>query len=535
MTSFISFSKRRLRQIARFRPRTVGRAMGLSVWLAAAPAVAQGPIFLTPPGCPCGPPAGVPWVVGEIVTPVPTAPLTTTACRPLARDCNLALEVTEEFANRIVGRSDRRCGPVRDFVLGADVYGDQATTTRSWLDFRPCDAAARVELVVAGEVESRTIGVTPQAQVQSLGRHLFELRKEIEFDGAQLRTRSPAATVTPRQRNVAAVTQAAGVPVLGPIANSIALQAADARNPQAAAITADRITRQAAPQFNDRVDAELARLNQLLSDRVTPQLRQWELLPTSQLVSTTEDSLQWCLTLPAAPVTNDSAPLWNGPNLSGGGGGPPSIPASLEAAPDGIPCVDHLETRVHGRAATVFLHESLVNGLLDRLPLAGVGIPDAAIDRWFTALASGAGLSELSHGEGPIEPRLATIVFDRRHPIRLRFDEGRFELIVRMGITPVTGPQISMQEITIPFTVELAGDDVRFTPAEVTIAPADPGAPSGVIDEAARAVIRQQIQGRLEERSVPRKVPLRVPDSSPTTLQVRDVTLHRGWLTVALD
>lgn len=490
------------------------------VWSPCGPAVVVVPAWASPP------------FFNSASTPLPqSAPQFHDAWRPLAPHCNFAVEITEDFANRLIARCETHAGPVRDFILGADVYGDQITSTQTWLDFRPWEQAARLELVVTGEVESRTVGVTPQAHVQSLGKHQFELRKEIEFDGTVLRTRSPSAAVRPRQVNVAAVTPATGVPLIGPIASSIALQAANARNPQAAAITAERITSRSAPQFNDRVDAELARLNRLLAEQVFPQLQRWDVMPSAQSLATTETSLQWCLTLPSP----------------GGSNGSRLGAAGLEFPRRGTEDVRNEEaalcdadwggadSRVHGQAATVFLHESLVNGLLDRLPLAGVGIPDAAIDRWFTALAGGAGLAELAHPDGPVEPRLATIVFDEEHPLRLRFDEGRFALVVRMGITPVTGPAIPAQEITVPFTVELTPEAVRFRPAEVTIVPADPNDPGGLIDEAARRVIREQIQGRLEERSAPRRIPLHLPDAPPTALHVRDVTLHRGWLSVALD
>lgn len=500
---------------------------------------ACGQALCPPPGWgPIGPVVGLPPVVCHPLSWGPAAavvlhasPQPRTAWRPLAPHCNFALEITEEFANRLIARCGTHAGPVRDFILGADVYGDQITSTQTWLDIRPSEGAARMELVVTGEVESRTVGVTPQAQVQSLGQHQFELRKEIEFEGTLLRTRSPSATVFPRQVNVAAVTPATGMPLIGLIANNIALQAANARNPQAAAITAERITSRSAPQFNDRVDAELARLNRLLAEQVFPQLQRWDLMPAAQSLATTETSLQWCLTLPS--------PAGSGSPHRGTAGPDFSRPGGDHSGSDGTaPCEDDwggADSRVHGRAATVFLHESLVNGLLDRLPLAGVGIPDAAIDRWFTALAGGAGLSELARPSGPIEPRLATIVFDEESPLRLRFDEGRFALVVRMGITPLTGPAIPAQEITVPFTVELTAEAVRFRPEEVTIVPADPNDPGSLIDEAARRVMREQIQGRLEERSAPRRIPLRLPDAAPTELHVRDATLHRGWLSVAFD
>ncbi|MCA9056102.1 MAG: hypothetical protein KDA75_19855, partial [Planctomycetaceae bacterium] len=219
------------------------------------------------------------------------------AARATSQNCNFAVVATEAFANRVMQRCQTQQGQIRDFILGANVFGDQSTTTVTRVDFRPCTTAARLELEVSGDVESHTVGVTQQAQVQTLGRHHFEMSKEIEFDGSQVRTRSPSVSVTPSQRHVGAVTPMSSLPLIGPIASGIALQAATARNPAAARITADKITRQAAPEFNQRVDAELGRLNQLLSGKVHEQLTRFQLAPSSQVLSTGETDLLWCVTL----------------------------------------------------------------------------------------------------------------------------------------------------------------------------------------------------------------------------------------------
>jgi hypothetical protein len=456
--------------------------------------LADEPLYVAPPG-----------ESFELVLPAPLTPfgaaVPPAVCPASSHNCNFALRATEDFANRIIARCQTQDGPVRDCILGADVFGNQSTTTATRLNFRPCETAARFELEVAGDVDSRTVGVTRQAQIQTRGRHQFLLAKEIEFDGAMVRTRSPSVTVAPQQRHVGAQTIASGVPVIGPWAEGIALQQAAARDPLAAQITAERITRQAAPEFNRRVDAELGRLNDWLSGPSRRTLEQWRLVPGAQSVATTEHDLLWRVTLDVATPP------------------PPFQPAADFSA----------------RAGALYLHDSLVNDLLDRLPLGGVGVPDAAIDRWFQALGSGEGLAALSRGGGTVAPRLATIVFDRRQPIRLRFSEERFELILRLGFTPVAGPAIDTQEITIPFTIEVAEDAVRFLPGEVQIAPGDPGAAGGVLDEAARALIRQQVQSRLESRTAPRVIPIDLPDAPRTQVQVRTVNFRDGWLSVEFD
>lgn len=446
----------------------------------------------------------LPSVPLQTITPLPTInPAGRPAVSPGDRNCNFAVRATEDFANRVIARCQTEDGPVRDCILGASVFGDQSTTTSTRLNFRPCASAARFELEVQGEVDSRTVGVTPQAQICTRGRHQFLLSKEIEFDGQLTRTRSPSVTVAPCQQHVGAATVVSGVPLIGPLAEGIALQQATARNPIAARITAGKITQQAAPEFNQRIDAELGRLNELLSGKARQQLEAFRLAPVRQTLSSTETDLLWCVTLDVPTAA-------------------PPLPATLSAGSA-------------ARAGGLYLHDSLVNDLLDRLPLAGVGVPDVAIDRWFKALAGGDGLAALSHGGGPMEPQFATILFDRQHPIRLRFEEQQFALVLRLGFIPVVGPPIPSQELTIPFTVSVSADAVHFRPGAVQIAPADPQQPGGVLDEAARTIIREQVQQRLESRTAPRRIPVQLPDSPATEVQVRDVTLQNGWLSVEFD
>ncbi|MEZ6066244.1 MAG: hypothetical protein R3B90_11185 [Planctomycetaceae bacterium] len=464
--------------------------------------VGDGPLLIAPPRH--SPAIIEPWPAPGLreystdrISPLPGTP------SPAPPYCNFCFEVTEDFANRVLSRQDCNDGPVRDFVLGAEVFGEQTTKTRTRVDFLPCSQAAKLELNLMGQVHSATVGVTPQAHVQTVGQHEFRITKEIEFDGQMIRTRSPAAWVTPSQQNVAAATAVSGVPLLGPIVNNFVLQAAETREPQARQITAEKITRQAVPRFNQEVDKGLAQLNQQLATRVRPTLQQWQLIPQSQQLTSHDRAMQWRVTLGNSAATT-----------------PPPMDRSGEP---------------HGEAGMLCLHESLLNGLLDRLPLAGAEVPDAAMDAWFQSLAAGEGLAALARSRGDIRPNLATIIFDRRDPIRFRFDRRRAELVVRIGIRPVAGPEINIQEITIPFEVRVTADRLEFVPEEVSIAAANPQAPEGVLDDPARQVIRREVQSRLQSRSVPRHLPLFFAQTEDAAVMLRSVTFEDGWLTLRAD
>jgi hypothetical protein len=412
------------------------------------------------------------------------------------------LQVSEDFANRFLTRLDCQQGDVRDCVLGADVFGQQVTNTTTRLNFRPCETGFLADFEVFGEVRSSTVGVTPQAHVRSVGRHRLRLAKEVAFDGQVISTRSPSAWITPSQQNIGADTPASGWPIVGPLASGFVLQAAQARMPEAHRITAERITRQAVPRFNEQVDAAIARLNeQWRSLAETAQGANGTPLFQHDL-STTEDRAHWRLGAANEPL------------------------AAVVVSPP--PALD----RTH--AATLLLHESLINALLDRVPLAGAAIPDVALDAWQRRIGGGAGESSPPQPLS-LQPQLATIVFDRVHPLRVRFDGGQLLLVVRLGIRPVEGPEISVQEITIPFSVASTPEELRIEPGEVSLQPAYPDAPEGEIDEPARRVIRDLVQARLPVRIVPRVIPVTTPGGSSATLTFSTVELRDGWLILGID
>jgi hypothetical protein len=456
------------------------------------------PVYVVPwgpPPCPCE--------CAPVVSRPYGSPTTITSRSVRVSEGNLFLEVTEPFANRIASRSSTNQGPVRDFVLGANVYGEQTTNTVTRLDFLPNDAHAAFTYTLSGTIINHTVGVTPQAAVQSEGQHLMRIVKEIEFDGNVFQTRSPAAFVTPQLRNVGASTRATGVPIVGPIASGMALRGAEERRPQAEWIAAQRVTHQAAPIFNDRIDSQLARINRLLQDRVRPKVAQFNLLPDRQHLTSTDDALQWSVTLRAP---HDA----------------PESPTPLVST-------------ARGESLTLAVHESLIHAALDRQSLGGIGLPDVAIDRWFQAFQQLLGGKIPKGATAAFEPQLATILLDPVHPVLVRFDDNRSELILRLGFRPIAGPEIPIQQITIPFTFELTPDAIVMRPGEVQIAPLDPVSSAGPIDDVARELIRAEVQKRLGDLTLPREFPVELPNAPPTRLRVREIELRDGWLTVALD
>jgi hypothetical protein len=317
----------------------------LLMTLPAAPAAAQvygGPAYGPPvmaPCCPtpcpqpycslpqCPPPCVLsPMIIGQPAgqsdtawPPAVSAPQPVTAYYPPAtlEDAGPLLQqvpgsvraiVPEVFLNRLLARSETDTGPVVDNILGANVTGSQYTNTTVTVDVLRCAQLARMELQLNGTTVNQTIGVTPQAAVRSRGTHDFRLTKQVDFDGLQFSTRSPAAWVTPRLNNEGAATPLTGVPLLGPLANQIALNEAQRRRPAAEQVITRRLTDQVAPRFNQEVDQQLSDANVHLQRHVPTLLGLAGLTPADVAFSSTDANVLLGLCVPQVQTNQRPAP-----------------------------------------------------------------------------------------------------------------------------------------------------------------------------------------------------------------------------------
>ncbi len=240
--------------------------------------------------------------------PVETVPVETVSGEPPA-NVHLRITVTGSLLSTLLSREVTDSGPVRDCLMGANLYGDQFTITRLGVDCQPCATHARLLLRLRGLVTDRTVGVTAPASVHSEGSHRFEMTKEVNFDGGQFTTRSPAAWVTPQIVYRDASTVVSGVPVIGPIGTAIALNEAERRRPAVEQFALRRVTRTAAPRFNNEVDEKLSDANRRLSRHVPALLEQLGLTLADQRLSSGSDRLYYGLRLPADSRDEQSNPL----------------------------------------------------------------------------------------------------------------------------------------------------------------------------------------------------------------------------------
>jgi hypothetical protein len=238
--------------------------------------------------------------------------------------------VAEAFLNRLLARNETDAGPVVDRILGADVTGSQNTNTTLSVDVLACGQMARWQFELTGTTQNQTIGVTPQAAVRSRGTHEFRVTKQVDFDGLQFSTRSPAAWVTPRLSNEGAATPLTGVPLLGPLSNQIALSEAERRRPAAEQVITRRVTDQVAPRFNQEVDQQLSNANVRLQEQIPYVLGLAGLTPADVSFSSTDAHVLFGLRVPQLQTNLRPVPEVAPPHEAGTQA---AEPAALEPPP----------------------------------------------------------------------------------------------------------------------------------------------------------------------------------------------------------
>ncbi|MCA9079920.1 MAG: hypothetical protein KDA58_05145 [Planctomycetaceae bacterium] len=410
------------------------------------------------------------------------------------------LLMSEGLMGRIVDRDQCDEGPIRDQILGADVFGTQTTKARAVFDFFPSRDQLQWYVHLRGTSKNCTTSFTPQAVIRGAGEYRFQLTKQMTFQGDAIATRSPAAFLETRQRNLQANTPVDGIPLVGPLVSMAAFMEAENRRPLAEQIAAQRLTREVAPRFNQEIDSQLVRLNQglqLVRERWPQQLG-----PAPTLVTMSTDHFG-LFALPAS-TTMGEAPAWQQLATAAG--------------------------------FSLVLHQTQATDLAAHLPLKGIQIQDTKLDELIETVSAvlGTVLNQPTPDQPPSttpQVSLATLVLDSTLPLSFEFVDGEAIIELRAALRPTLGGEIPTQRIRFGIRSQLREEDALLTTRLVGIQSLNPETDS-TAETLARQILQQQIEARLHPISLPRAVDLPEGMRTPelTRLQTSQLTAENGWL-----
>lgn len=414
---------------------------------------------------------------------------------------NFRLVADESFLSKLVSAQDINSGAVRDYFMGARIYGNQTTSTNVNLAFIPSNDVARFSLNLSGVSNSRTNAYTDQATISSVGQHQFYATKPISFDGDRFQIGPTDLSVSPSIRHVGAATKYDNI-LFGLFKGTIrrkALTEANKRLPAGRAHAAGRLQENVLPEFDSEVDKNFGGLNNDIAN-FEARLRQKQLAPAAERTRTTSDRFML-----------DSA-VRGGEEISGS-------PVNIGST--------------RGVGFTLQIHESLLNNMADRWGFAGRTMTDKQVREelrtWFSELLGrDVKLSDDNAAESK-EP--TTLIFDDQDPVRFRIVDGTIVLILRAGIQQEDGEEIPPQIVEVPLSLSMGGGQIQIVRGDVTVTPIDP--PRNRALQITRAgAMRRRLEQAIEGGTSDGVINVEREGRSPTSIAIQRVDARGGWLTI---
>lgn len=418
---------------------------------------------------------------------------------------NFRLYVSERFLNRIAAEKRTESSKVRDYVLGANVYGNQVTTVRSGVDLKPSRHGARFDITLAGHVSSNTVGVTDQANVYTDGQHDFWAAQEVRFDGEQFHPHGRARiSVNANNRTTGATTKYSNILLLGRIADRIAVSEANKRRGQSEAIARQKVADKVLPEFENEIKKTLAKANKDARTKWLKNLEEAGLKPDARSVRTTDSFL-----LLSSRVMRDG-------ELGGARTNPGESP---------------------GWGVTLRIHESAMNNAFNRLKLKGRTLTqDELLEEIEKSLTNVLGRDYKKNKPketGKPKPKSSDkFVLDPGDPIRFRIADGQLNLILRTGLKRAGQEDIPTQVITIPLQFDVKGKNILLTRGNVGVAPAKK--PESAAKQIARAgIMRNKIQESITNEKLDNTLTIeRSGGKKPVNVHIAKIETNNGWVTI---
>jgi hypothetical protein len=174
----------------------------------------------------------------------------------------LYVRMSRDFIDRHMQRSVDKQGPVRDLVLGTDIYGESNTTGETHIALLPSDGAIKAEIHFDGMVRARTTGYNGPAILHYVSDTPFHARKTITIDESGLSLSDAQISSTTNLQTTGIQTT---LPRLrGRIASRIAARRNAGSHNQAEAITDRHTADRVRADFDRGANEKIAKLEDML-------------------------------------------------------------------------------------------------------------------------------------------------------------------------------------------------------------------------------------------------------------------------------
>jgi hypothetical protein len=426
---------------------------------------------------------------------------------------NLRIVASEGLLNRFFSETRKETSAINDRVMEATVCGTQTSSVVTKLDLLPSELNARFALTLTGTVRTNTNGYTSQATVHTVGCHTFTGQKEILFDGQQFVIEDSHISARANNQTVAARTKFSGVPLLGRVANRIAIREANSRSPQTNAMTARKISSRVQEDLDEEAAEQFANATRDLQANTYGPLRRFGLYPDVMSLSSTQNDMFL------------RTRTMNGQEI----GGSNAIPFSS----------------IPGDGLAAQIHESLLNHAFDRIAsdvngekgLKGQTLSDQEVrdllEKRISELLNRPVSFPEPENASKDEQAANKFVFAEEDPVRFTIENGVITLFIKAGLDLANGQSIPTQIISVPFRATIQGDQIQLTRGG-NVGVKGIVRASNAREQIIRAqIMRQKIDSSLPPRSIAGTFEIAQGDRK-VKLTVTELTAESGWLLIEL-
>ena len=403
---------------------------------------------------------------------------------------NVRVAVHQQFVERMLPEATVDSGPMQDFVLGRKVRGTRTVEQSTTVRFLPDADEIRFELLVNGEVDSRTVTESGPVAIHTRGAASFTVRKPVSLSTAGLTFGNAMGRASNDSRVAGIETNFDGVPIMGPLMRNIARSQVDESREEAAREVNGKIIVRACREVDQQAEPKFTEIAARIRARLWEPLVRLGLDPQPVALETTDTQATVRLRLAASTQLAAHTPR-------------PRAPADA--------------------MLSMQVHQSTLNNTCERFALAGRSVEVQELIREVC-------------GKLGVEPRLpddmpegVNITFAAEQPLRVECREGLIH--VRIALDAIESGRRNWYDIVAHVAYR-----PKPTGLQVALEREGPVQLSGPNHQGRLEIPLRTIFGKIfpKERPIPLLPPTIVENPRLAAVKAVQATCADGWFALAL-
>lgn len=213
---------------------------------------------------------------------------------------NVRIAINDAFVEKMLPESTVTTGPLQDYVLGRKVRGTKTVEQSTAIRFTPHPTEIRLELLVMGEVASRTVTNAGSVAIHSRGLSTFTVFKPLEVSPRGLSFGAARGSASNQSQLAGIETSFDSVPLMGSIVRGFVRNQHDESLDQATREVNVKIVSRACHEVDQQTEPQFTKLAEQIRERFWAPMERLGLDPTAVALETSSSGATARLRLAAA-------------------------------------------------------------------------------------------------------------------------------------------------------------------------------------------------------------------------------------------